>query len=263
MDVLKSIFENRRLIKSLAYNDFKTKYAGSQFGIIWAFVQPVVTILIYVFVFQVMSGAAPTDNGYPYVLWLIAGLVPWFYFSEAITSGTTCLVEYSYLVKKVMFNISILPVIKVLSALFVHLFFVGFSIVIFILAGKMPTLYYLQIVYYMICMIVLSTALSYIASAILPFFKDFSQVVNIILMVGMWVCPIMWNLNLCPEQYHWILRLNPIFYIVQGYRDSMIDGIGIWERPVAFAYFWIVTLILLVIGIKMFKKLSVHFSDVL
>lgn len=263
MDILKEVYRNRKFVRTLAYNDFKTKYAGSQFGIVWAFIQPVVTILIYVFVFQVMSGAAPTDNGYPYVLWLIAGLVPWFYFSESVMNGTSCLVEYSYLVKKVMFNISVLPFVKVISALFVHLFFIAFSIVVFICAGKFPNLYYLQIFYYLFSMIVLSVALSYICCSILPFFRDFSQVVNIIMMIGMWVCPIMWNLSLCPEKYQWILRLNPIFYIVQGYRDAMIDGIWFWQRPVAFVYYWIVTLLLLIIGIKMFKKLSVHFSDVL
>lgn len=87
------------MIFRLSKNDFMVKYAGSYFGIIWAFVQPMVTILLYWFVFQMgfRSGAVGET---PFVLWLIAGMIPWFYFSDAISTGTNSLIEYSYLVKK-------------------------------------------------------------------------------------------------------------------------------------------------------------------
>lgn len=83
----------------LSVNDFKTKYAGSYLGVIWAFVQPVVTVLIYWFVFEVgfRSGSV---HSVPFILWLVAGIVPWFFFAEAWGSATNCLMEYSYLVKK-------------------------------------------------------------------------------------------------------------------------------------------------------------------
>ena len=118
MNIFGILKNNRKLIFSLAKNDFKTRFAGSYLGIFWAFVQPVVTILVYWFVFQVGFRNGTVDE-FPFVLWLTAGLVPWFYFSEALMGATNSLLEYSYLVKKVVFNIDILPVIKVLSALFV------------------------------------------------------------------------------------------------------------------------------------------------
>lgn len=264
MDFIKNIMRNRKLVMSLAVNDFKTKYAGSQFGIVWGFVQPIVTIMIYVFVFQVIAKAAPLENGFPFVLWLIAGMVPWFFFSEAIMNGTTALVQYSYLVKKVVFNIDVLPMVRVLSSVFVHLFFVLFSLVIFIVSGIIPTIHCVQIIYYIFCVIALATAFSYITSAIMPFFVDFSQVVNIVLMVAMWVCPVMWDYQtIMPKEFQWILKLNPVFYIIQGYRDSLVDKIWFWQRPMTSLYFWVMTFIILIIGVKMFKKLSVHFSDVL
>ena len=129
------LIENRKLIWSLSKNDFKTRFAGSYLGIVWAFVQPVVTVLVYWFVFQVGLKAGRT-NEYPFVVWLVAGLVPWFFFSEALNGGTNALIEYSYLVKKVVFKISILPIVKVMSAVFVNAFFILFTlneIVIFIL----------------------------------------------------------------------------------------------------------------------------------
>ena len=91
------------------------------FGVIWGFIQPLVTIAVYWFVFQV--GFRSGDVGdKPFVLWFIAGIIPWFFFSEALSSTTNVFLEYSYLVKKVVFKIEILPVVKIVSALFVHCF---------------------------------------------------------------------------------------------------------------------------------------------
>ena len=108
----KEILHNRKLLWSLAKNDFKTKYAGSYLGIIWAFVQPIVTVVVYWFVFEkgLKAGGINTRDGIavPYVLWLVAGLVPWFFFQDALNGGTNAMIEYSYLVKKVVFKISIL-----------------------------------------------------------------------------------------------------------------------------------------------------------
>lgn len=122
------LWQSRKLIWKLAKNDFKNRYAGSYLGRVWAFTQPVVTVLLYWFVFGHIMGQDKKEIlnvgvEAPYVLWLTAGLVPWFYFSEAINNGTTSLLEYSYLVKKVVFKISIIPIVKLIAASFVHLFF--------------------------------------------------------------------------------------------------------------------------------------------
>lgn len=102
------LYQNRKLVLSLAKNDFKTKYAGSYLGIVWAFIQPIVTILVYWFVFSVGLKAG-TVSDYPFVLYLVSGIVPWFFFQDALNGGTNALIEYNYLVKKVVFKISILP----------------------------------------------------------------------------------------------------------------------------------------------------------
>ena len=107
------LYQNRKLVLSLAKNDFKTKYAG--------FIQPIVTILVYWFVFSVGLKAG-TVSDYPFVLYLVSGIVPWFFFQDALNGGTNALIEYNYLVKKVVFKISILPIVKIISALFVHVF---------------------------------------------------------------------------------------------------------------------------------------------
>lgn len=261
------LWQNRRLILKLAKNDFKTRYAGSWMGMIWAFVQPVVTIALYYFVFEVVftSRAQLVSGGIetPYVLWLTAGLVPWFFFSEALNNGTTALLEYNYLVKKVVFKISILPIIKIIAASFIHVFFVAFMMVIYFLYGYPLDLYLLQIIYYSVCMFIFVLALSYSTCAIVIFFRDLTQIIAIFLQVGMWATPILWNINTFAPGIQIIFKLNPIYYIVNGYRSAMFEKTWFWSDFYSTMYFWIVTAALFAIGTLIFKKLKVHFADVL
>ena len=149
------LYQNRHLIWKLAKNDFKKRYAGSYLGAVWAMVQPVITVVMYWLVFDVIMGSAGMamrgGSDIPFVLFLTAGLVPWFYFNEAWTNGTMALLEYNYLVKKVVFKISILPIIKVIGATFVHVFFICILLLIAAFYGYTPTLYTLQIFYYSFC----------------------------------------------------------------------------------------------------------------
>ncbi|MBQ9390575.1 MAG: ABC transporter permease [Lachnospiraceae bacterium] len=267
----RDVISNRKLIGNLAKNDFKQKFAGSYLGTVWAFVQPIITVLVYWFVFEkalnVGTQSTKAGIGIPFVLWLIAGLVPWFFFSEVLSSGTNCLIEYNYLVKKVVFKISTLPVVKSISSLFVHIFFIVFTIILYSCYSYFPSLYTLQLLYYSFCMFVLSLGLIYAFSAIMVFFRDLSQIVNVLLQIGMWMTPIMWNMdamaNRIPGWAMTILKLNPMYYIVNGYRDALYNNVWFWERSGMTAYFWIVTIIVVIGGMAIFRKLQQHFADVL
>lgn len=256
------LYQNRHLIFKLAVNDFKTRYAGSYLGIIWAFVQPVVTILVYWFVFSVgfRSGAVMQV---PFVVYLVSGLVPWFYIQEFLNTGTNALIEYSYLVKKVVFKISVLPMVKAISAFFVHAFFIAITIIITLLYGINPGPCVIQVIYYFLAMFVFSLGIVYGTCAVVIFFRDLSQIINILLQVGVWTIPIMWNLQIVDEKYHWIFKLNPMYYVVNGYRESIYGHVPFWHDLGQMVYFWTFTLILFVIGTVIFKRLKVHFADVL
>lgn len=261
----KDIIQNRALIGNLAVNDFKTKFAGSYLGIVWAFLQPIVTILVYWFVFTVgLRQGQP--SGHPFILWLMAGLVPWFFFSEALGGGTNALIEYNYLVKKVVFKIDILPMVKVLSAFFVHTIFVAFTVILCCCNGYMLSLYSLQLIYYIVCCFLFVLGLSYFTSALVVFFRDLTQIVNILLQVGIWMTPIMWNISDMLANHPLlvkIFKLNPMYYIVDGFRNSLLDHIWFWEKPLWTAIFWVTTIFFFVVGITVFKRLKIHFADVL
>lgn len=258
------LIQNRGLIFSLSKNDFKTKYAGSYLGIVWAFIQPVVTILVYWFVFSVGLKAGNVSD-YPFVLYLVSGIIPWFFFQDALNGGTNALLEYNYLVKKVVFKISILPIVKIISALFVHLFFVAFALILCACYGYIPGLHTLQIFYYSACTFLLSLGLVYATSAIVIFFRDLTQIISIFLQVGVWLTPIMWDLNMLAE-HPWamkLFKLNPMYYIVSGYRESMLGKVWFWEHWGWTLYFWVVTVVLFGVGTIIFKRLKPHFADVL
>lgn len=258
------LIRNKGILFNLAKNDFKTRFAGSYFGIFWAFVQPVVTIILYWFVFSVGLKAGRAGGGqYPFVLWLIAGLVPWFLFSEALTNGTNALIEYTYLVKKVVFQISVLPAVKVISASFIHFFFIIVMLIIYTCMGYYPTLYTLQIIYYLICMWALVISLVYATSAIVLFFRDLGQIINIFMQVFMWMTPIMWEETAIPEAVRWIFKLNPMYYVITGYRDALLSHVWVYEHINMTMYFWIAVGILFLVGTTIFKRLKPHFADVL
>ena len=262
------LFQSRRLIWKLAKNDFKKRYAGSYLGVVWAMAQPVVTVVMYwiVFdrVFDTRSQLVASGVEVPYVLYLTAGLVPWFYFSEAITQGTMALLEYNYLVKKVVFNISILPIIKVIAATFIHVFFVCILLIVAIGYGYYPTIYTLQLFYYSFCMFLLVLAMSYFTCALVVFIRDLQQIINIALQIGMWATPILWDISMLTEDYmKSFFKLNPMVYIVNGYRSAIYEQEWFWKHFYSSTYFWIFTISLFCIGTLLFKKLRTHFADVL
>ena len=266
ISLLKEIVTLRKLIWDLAKADFKKRFVGSYFGMVWMFVQPLVTVLIYFFIFQLGFKSVPPVPGVPYVLWLVPGIVPWFFYSDALNCITGCLQEYSYLVKKVVFQVEILPVIKLISCLLVHGFFLLIMLIMALCFGKLPMATWIQILYYSFAASMLALAFGYLTSAIHVFFKDMAQIVSICLQFGMWLSPIMYQETMFSADYPWIvtvLKLNPFYYIVAGYRDSILTGNWFWERPTLTVYFWVVTLVIGFAGLKVFKRLRPHFSDVL
>ncbi len=261
-EFIRAILQNRRLLWSLTKNDFKQRYLGNILGISWAFIHPTATILIFWFVFQVGFKSQPVDN-FPFILWLVAGMFPWFFFSEGLSNGTNSVMSNAFLVKKVVFRVSLLPIIPLLSALIIHLFFIFFMFGMFIYYGYMPQWHWVQIAYYLFAMCMLILGLSWITSSIVVFFRDVGQIIAMVIQFGFWLTPIFWSMKMVPQKYHWIIELNPMVYIIEGYRNSMIYHKWFWEDMHMTIYYWSVTAVVFVLGGLTFKKLRPHFADVL
>jgi len=244
----------------LLKQDIKEKNLGSLLGIFWSFFVPLITIIVMWIVFQYGFKRDDVD-GYPYGLWYLAGIIPWFYFADAFMQATNSIKAKSFLIKKTRFNPIYLPVIKIISNLIIYSVLILFLLVLYKYYGYDYNLYNLQIIYYLFCLVVFLFAISLITSSLVLFIKDISEIVAVLVRFGMWITPIFWSIKLIPEKYRWIFDLNPVYYVIEGFRDALLYKVWFFEKKTTFI-FWLITLCLLIIGLIIFKRLKEHFGDV-
>ena len=260
-----NVIKNSKIVINLALSDFRRRFVGSYFGIIWMFVQPLATVLVYTLIFQVGFKSVPPVPGVSYVIWLIPGIIPWFYFQDVVIQGTQVLYEYNYLVKKIVFNVSMLPIVKLVSVFLSHICFVVIMYIVFIIARVPISIKSFMVIYFSFALSIFSLGIIYFTSSVNVFFKDMGQIVSILMQFGMWMAPIMYDeslfINRAPILCK-LIKLNPIYYIVKGYRFCMIND-NFPDFIKLSLYYWAVTLIVFFLGYRVFNKLKIHFSDVL
>lgn len=258
------LYKSRYLLWQMTKRDFKSRYMGSYLGLIWAFIHPIIMIALFWFVFEIGFRAKSEQSDCPYILWLVTGIVPWFFIADSLSMATNSILENSHLVKKVIFRVSLLPIVKILSCLIIHLFFILIIFILFALYGRFPSLAHLQIVYFLFCTLVLLLGLSWLTSSLVIFFKDISQLVLVFIQVGFWATPIFWSMtSRINPKYHFIFLANPFFYITEGYRKTFINHAWFWQNWKWTLYFWLFTTLIFIIGATVFRKLRPHFADVI
>ena len=263
-DFIHDIFEKHYLIGELAKRDFKESYADSVLGLAWALLKPLSMAFVMWFAFTYGLRVGKSSVGMPFICYLFTGNLAWDFFSGAFSGSTSVIQQYSFLVKKMDFKLEILPVVKLVSTTYINIIFFGIVILILIANRIYPTLYWFQIIYYFAAMVFLVLGLGLITSAVTVFVKDVKHIVTILLQFGFWATPILWNPKMLPDSFQFFVKLNPLAYIVIGYRNSLVYGKPFWEEDLGVTiYFWGLTLFLLFLGIAVFKRLKPHFADVL
>jgi len=129
--------------------------------------------------------------------------------------------------------------------------------------GFLPTLHILQLVYYFGCMLILLAGLGWLTSSTSIFVKDVGNIVGVLVQFGFWLTPIFWRIEMMPEKIQTLLKLNPAYYLVTGYRDAVFSQRWFWERPYETLLFWVTTSIVAVLGVVVFKRLKPHFAEVM
>jgi len=256
------LYRRRSLIFEMAKREISSQHVGSLLGFFWTFVNPIITTFILWFVFSMGFKSAPKGN-IPFVVWLTAAMAIWNTFAETVNNSTVVILNNAHLVKKVVFPLSILPVVSLVASFITHFVFLS-VLVILILLYKLPfSPYWFQAFYYFAAMSVLVLGLGWITSSINIFARDTGQIVNVILQMGFWSTPIFWDLAIMPEKVQSLIKLNPMFYVVQGYRDSFIYFVPFWQHWQMTVYYWGVTGVVFVLGAVIFLRLRPHFADVL
>ena len=265
MRIIQMIFLRKPLLFLLLRQtrmDFRKRYLGTLLGGVWAIISPLVTIsLIYfVFTYGLKSGAMGNIS---FLNWFIPGMLAWIFISESIIAGCGAIVENSYLVTKMVFPVRILPPTKVLASLPVHLLLLTIFMGLLLVEGAGTIRSWWQLAYYLACGIIFCTALGYITASCMVFVRDTASVVAVLVQIFFWATPIFWDpMRLAASPYHRLL-LSPFNYIIQGYRDSLFNGVYFWNRPTETLAFWAVTLTLIWLGQVLFQRTRPHFADVL
>ncbi len=263
-EIIKDHIEYRRQIIKLAKADIAKTYRGAALGWSWAIIKPTVTIFVYWFAMEIGIRASKPMNGHPYFLWLIAGMIPWFYMNEMLYQGTDCFRKYSYLITKMKFPVSTISTFVSISKMIINIILLFITILIFIAFGFMPNIYYLQIPIFILLSFIFFTGWSLFAANIAAMSKDFSNLVKSFISAIFWLSGILWNAE--EVKILWLkklLRLNPVTYIVNGFRNCFINQIWIWEQPKRFMYFAIATTIMWALAIWSYKKFRKEIPDVL
>ena len=262
LNFIRLLIERRDLILSMAKREVATQYVGSLMGFIWTFIQPMVLVIVFWVVFSFGFRVKPVDD-VPFVVWLTAGMSGWFMFADILGGSADVIIGNANLIKKTIFPSQILPVVKLTSSLIAHSIFIVVLLGL-ILFNRVPlTPYYLQFIYYLFCLSVLGLGLGWAVSALNVFMRDVGQIVGVVLQIGFWATPILWDIRMMPPKIQYIFKLNPMYYIIQGYRDSFIYAVPFWHHPLQTIYFWVTAGFLFLIGAIIFQRLKPQFADVL
>ena len=259
--IIEIILKNKVILK-LSIEDLRKRFSGSAFGIIWTFIQPIFNILVLWIVFSIGFRASTVTN-VPFIAWLMSGLIPWYFYTDGLIGASNSVMEYRFILKQMSFTPSIIPLIKIGTAFLSHIVFLFILFIVLTLSNIPFSFYWFQLIYYMFALFILLLGLGWLSAAIKVFFYDIGEMINISIQVGMWLTPILWNSDLISPKLEILFKLNPMYYIVQGYRDSLLYNISILDRLDGTVIFWMETLFVFLAGIIIFSRLEHHFNEVL
>ena len=264
LNMIKENIENAGITLEMSKKELEKKYTGTALGLLWALVKPVLYISVYWFAIEIgIRGSRSEISGFPFILWLIAGIIPWFYISETLIYGGTSFRQNKHLITKIVYPVSTIPTFRMFSQLFVHIALVFILITIFWFAGYPPDIYYLQIFYYMFCMFAFMTILSWTTASLIVVSRDFEHLLKSITTMLFWLTPILWRIENVQGILKYIIQANPIYYFIKGYRDTFVNKEWFFQDLPYTIYFWVVMFVLSVLGGYIFKKLRGEFADIL
>ncbi len=268
-NVLKEIIAdhlgNLSQIFKLARADLVKTYRGAALGWSWAILRPGLTLFTYWFAFNFGLRSGADVNGFPFFLWLAVGITPWFYMSDMLHSGTESIRKYQYLVNKMKFPVSVIPTFVSVSKLMVNMVLMLIVLIIFWCAGYGPTIYYLQLPFYLLCSFLFWTLWAQLSSLLAAVSKDFLNLVKSFVTPLFWLSGILWRADTLENNgwVSWVLKLNPITYIISGFRDCLVFDRWFFQAPDKLLFFVCWLLILWLLSLWAYKRLRKEIPDVL
>ena len=262
-EIIRSNIAHAQQVVGMARVMLKKRYSGSLLGTIWALVKPSIYIAVYWFVMAVGIRGSNKIEGINYGLWMIPGIIAWFFFNDVLNDSSSSILDNRHLVTKMVYPVETIPISSVLSFFFVHLMMFGIVIAIFILSGFGIGVYLIQLPYYMFCGLLLGFVVAFLFSALSAISKDFKHVIRSLITALFWLTPSLWSLQKVPAPLKTIIMANPFAYIVTGYRNCFVSKTWFFQQPGYLLYFWIFLTVAMFMAVFVFRKLRGEFADVL
>ena len=263
MEFIKSVIKNKKLIWQLGRNDFKNRFANTSLGAIWGFLQPFIFMLTYAIVFQFILKTGSSGE-HPYAVWFFPGMAMWQWLNDSILSASNSIRTYSYLVKKVIFPVDIIPTISIVASSFVGLFLLVIATILCLIYGYIPNV--LILIYAIIAAYCFIIALTRFTSAVTTVVPDFANLLSIAMQLFFWFTPVIWNLTMLAEHETIlkVIKCIPFTYLVTTFREVFIDeNIVLGDNGLYTIVFWVITILMFVWGNSVFKRTKKDFADVL
>ena len=245
----------------LAWRDVSVRYKQTVIGVAWAIVRPFLTMLVFTIIFGQVA-KLPTDGNVPYALLVFAGMLPWAFFSSALSEASNSLVANANLISKVYFPRLIVPAATVLVAL------IDFAISFVILIAMMVWYHYIP--GWNILLLPLFILLAFLASlgpslwitSLNVKYRDFRYIIPFIVQFGLYISPVGFSSSIIPDRFRLLYSLNPIVGVIDGFRWCIFKG----ESPIympGFVVSILVTIFFLWFGIRQFRKMEATFADLI
>ncbi|MBQ9014750.1 MAG: ABC transporter permease [Firmicutes bacterium] len=256
--------EWRGQILKLAKADLIKEYSGTALGWAWALVKPTLTIMVFWFAFTYGLRGGGAVNGYPFILWMMPGFVAWFFMGDMISGGASAIRRYRYLVTKLKFPVSTIPTFVTLSTLAVHLVLVVIVMLLYIITGHFPDIYWVQLPFYTFFMALYFVSWGLFASMFGAMSRDFLNMVKSVKQPIFWLSGILWDVN--KIHIPWlqkVLYFNPVTYFATGYRNCFIYKTWFWEEPLQLGIFLFLFIIMILLAVWSYRRLLREIPDVL
>jgi len=261
--IIKEQVNNFRTIFRLARYEDKATYQSHYLGLVWQVLNPIIQVGIYYMVFGLGVNGGRNIGSTPFIIWMLIGIIAWFFINSSLLGGSNSIYRQVNLVSKMKFPVSILPMNNIVSNLASYISMLIFLLIFMITYKIFPTLYWLQFFYYFVAMIVFLFACGILNSTITTLIRDYHIALQSLLRLLFYVSGPIWdidNKNL-PEVMVRILKLNPIYYLIEGFRDSLLSREWFWHKGSYSLIFWGITLIILIIGSHLHLKFRNRFVD--
>ncbi len=255
MNIFKEIYNYRELLKSNTKKEVRGRYKHSFLGVLWSFLNPLLQLLVY----SVVFGALLASGDDTYYIYVCIGLIPWTFFTNTILQGTLCIVTNGNIVQKVYFPREILPISTVISGAINFLISTIIILAFVLFSGIGVTKLILLYPVILLVQCVLLLGINFIASALTVYVRDLEHIVSVFLMAAFYATPIVYKLEQLPEHLRMIMKLNPMTYIINAYRDIFYyqQMPNMQHLGILFA----ISLVLLIFGYFAFKKMQKGFAE--